>query len=151
MWHRVDVALGAFSEAASPSPVKRGRDEIFLVAGNHPWFSSRIAASIGVPFRGVRSVGWSGPTCVVRKLSHVGPLSGIGEVGSPCGNAEQENCDCQQQAEAAMRMAVATRGPWAKGFELAAIRLREPRYQAPRFLQRATAAAPRGDDDDFND
>jgi len=28
---------------------------------------------------------------------------------------------------------------------------REPRYQAPQFLQRATTVAPRGDDDDFDD
>jgi uncharacterized LabA/DUF88 family protein len=28
---------------------------------------------------------------------------------------------------------------------------REPRYQTPQFLQRATTVAPRGDDDDFDD
>ena len=28
---------------------------------------------------------------------------------------------------------------------------REPRYQAPQFLQRATTVAPRGDDDEFDD
>jgi uncharacterized LabA/DUF88 family protein len=29
--------------------------------------------------------------------------------------------------------------------------LREPRYRAPQFAQRATTMAPRGDDDNFND